>query len=58
MVTQHAHPGDGAQRPLVVWGLQHLVLLGVDVEMLRVRADLYLGRPGPVTSVLTPSTAW
>lgn len=42
--TQHPHPGDGGQRPLAVWELQHLVLLRVDVEVLGVRADLHLSR--------------
>ena len=47
VVTQHLHPRDGGQRPVAVGELEDLVLLGMDVEVLRVRADLHLGAGGP-----------
>lgn len=34
VVAQHLHAGDGRQRPVAVGELHHLVLLGVDVEVL------------------------
>lgn len=46
VVTQHLHPGDGGQWPVAVGELQHLVLLGVDMEVFRIRADLHLWAGG------------
>lgn len=42
VLTQHLHAGDGRQWAVAVCKLEHSVLLGVDVEVLGVRADCHL----------------
>ena len=57
VVAQHLHPRDGGQRPVAVGELQDLVLLGVDVEVFCVRADLHLGggqARGPLSTQACP----
>lgn len=42
MVTEHSHSGDGGQRSVPMWELEHFLFLGVNVEVFCICTHLHL----------------